>query len=77
MAKGGSGDVLSGLTGGLMAQYAAMGTEMTGDHLAACAAFASELHGRAGERAQARLGARGMCALDIVQALPEALQRHG
>ena len=77
MAKGGSGDVLSGLTGGLMAQYAAMGTEMTGDHLAACAAFASELHGRAGEGAQARLGARGMCALDIVQALPEALQRHG
>lgn len=77
MAKGGSGDVLTGLTGGLMAQYAAAGTAMTGMPLAMCAAFASELHGRAGELAQARLGVRGMCALDLVQALPDALRGDG
>ena len=77
MAKGGSGDVLTGLAGGLMAQCAAMGTAMTGARLAACAAFASEIHGRAGELAQARTGAWGMCATDIVQALPEALRPHG
>lgn len=73
MAKGGSGDVLSGLAGGLMAQYAASGTAMTGEALARCAAVASELHGLAGELAQARLGVRGMTAMDIVEALPRAL----
>lgn len=76
MAKGGSGDVLSGLAGGLMAQYAAGGDALAGDALARCAAVASELHGRAGALAQARLGPRGMCAQDIVAALPEALRRE-
>lgn len=73
MAKGGTGDCLSGLAGGLMAQYVASGTAMTGEALARCAAVASELHGRAGEIAQAKRGVRGMTALDIVEALPEAL----
>ena len=76
MAKGGSGDVLTGLTGGLMAQYAASGTPMEGEALARCAALASELHGRAGELAQAKFGPRGMCAGDIVEALPKALGAH-
>lgn len=76
MAKGGSGDVLTGLTGGLMAQYAAAGTPMTGLHLAICAAFASEIHGRAGELAQEKTGLRGMCASDLVNALPEALRAY-
>lgn len=74
MAKGGSGDVLSGLAGGLMAQYAAGGVDLSGEALARCAAVASELHGRAGEIAQAELGPRGMCAQDIVGALPRALR---
>jgi len=77
MAKGGSGDVLSGLAGGLMAQYAASGTPMTGSALARCAAIASELHGLAGELAQGARGVRGMCAQDIVDALPKALMGHG
>ena len=72
MAKGGSGDALTGLTGALIAQYAASGTAMTGAALARCAAVASEIHGRAGELAQARMGARGMCATDLVAALPDA-----
>ena len=75
MAKGGSGDVLAGLAGGLMAQYAAAGTPMTGDALARCAAWASEIHGLAGELAQAKYGVRGMCSGDIAEALPEALAR--
>ncbi len=73
MAKGGSGDCLSGLAGGLMAQYAAAGTPMTGEALARCAAVASELHGRAGELAQAQKGPRGMTAGDLIEALPQAL----
>jgi NAD(P)H-hydrate epimerase len=76
MATGGSGDVLTGLTGGLMAQYAAAGTPMGGLHLAICAAFSSEIHGRAGELAQEKLGVRGMCASDLVDALPEALRAY-
>ena len=76
MAKGGSGDVLTGLTGGLMAQSAAAGTPMGGLHLAICAAFSSEIHGRAGELAQEKLGVRGMCASDLVDALPEALRAY-
>lgn len=75
MAKGGSGDVLTGLTGGLMAQYAAA-APLAGTHLAICAACASELHGRAGEIAAAKLGVRGMCAEDLIDALPEALMDY-
>ena len=74
MAKGGSGDVLTGLAGGLMAQYAA--APLTGVPLAICAAVASELHGRAGELAAAKVGVRGMCASDLVDALPEALNEY-
>ena len=73
MAKGGSGDALSGLAGGLMAQYAAGGRPLAGEDLARCAAVASELHGRAGELAQAEVGPRGMTAQDLVAALPRAL----
>jgi NAD(P)H-hydrate epimerase len=75
MAKGGSGDVLTGLTGGLMAQYT-VAAPLTGVRLAQCAAFASELHGRAGEIAEAKLGVRGMCAEDLIDALPEAMMDH-
>ena len=46
---------------------------MTGGALARCAAVASELHGQAGELAQAKLGPRGMTAGDLIEALPRAL----
>ena len=74
MAKGGSGDVLTGLAGALMAQYAA--APLAGARLALCAAFASEIHGRAGEIAEAKVGVRGMCAEDLIDALPEAMTGH-
>lgn len=76
MAKGGSGDVLAGLAGALMAQLAARGADLAGPILAECAAAASEIHGAAGEISQARLGPRGMCAQDLVAALPEAFLRY-
>lgn len=76
MAKGGSGDCLTGVVGSLMAQRAADGGGLTGAALAECAAVGSEIHGVAGEIAQARYGVRGMTARDIVEALPEALMRY-
>ena len=76
MAKGGSGDCLTGVIGALMAQAAARGADLSGNGLAMCAAVGSELHGVAGEIAQARLGSRGMGPEDIADALPEALLRY-
>ena len=76
MAKGGSGDCLAGLAGGLMAALASSDEGLSGIALAKCAAVASEIHGLAGEIAQAKRGIRGMCAMDIVDALPEALSRY-
>ena len=73
MAKGGSGDCLSGIIGALMAQA---GRDVTGEALAMCAAVGSELHGVAGEIACAARGVRGMLPLDLIEALPEALMRY-
>ena len=65
MARGGSGDILSGIMGALLA-------ERSDRSPAQGAALASELHGLAGERAQARYGTRAMNARDILEFLPEA-----
>lgn len=63
LATGGTGDVLSGLIGGLMAQGMAM------EDAAALGVF---VHGRAGDIAAASKTARGMIAGDVVDALPAA-----
>lgn len=63
MAKGGSGDILTGLLGGLLAQGLP-------PHDAAC--LGVYVHGLAGDIAAARLGPRGMTASDVVAALPAA-----
>ena len=65
MAKGGSGDILTGLLTGLLAQ----GTEP----FAACCA-AVWLHGRAGDLAAEKKGRRGMTPPDIIEMLPYALK---
>jgi ADP-dependent NAD(P)H-hydrate dehydratase / NAD(P)H-hydrate epimerase len=67
MAKGGSGDVLTGLIGGLLAQ----GCSALG---AACAGV--YLHGLAGDLARDEMGVRGMTAGDILRMIPEALKMH-
>ena len=67
MAKGGSGDALSGVIGALMAQFPK--TE-----LSTLAAVGSEIHGLAGEMAQSRRGMRGMTPMDLIDCLPEVLK---
>ena len=65
MAKGGSGDILTGLAVGLLAQ----GMEP----FAACCC-AVWLHGRAGDLAAADKGRRGMTPSDLLEKLPYALK---
>jgi len=63
LATGGTGDVLSGIIGGLLAQG------MARDDAAALGVF---IHGRAGDIACASKTARGMIAGDVIEALPTA-----
>ena len=61
LAKGGSGDVLTGLLGGLVAQQPGQLFEM--------AALAVFIHGYAAEAARQELGDTGMRATDIIERL--------
>lgn len=66
MAKGGSGDVLTGVITSLLAQgYSPEDAAITGVYL----------HGLAGDLARDHTGPRGMIASDIIQALPAAWQQ--
>ena len=62
LAKGGSGDVLSGITAALAAQ---------GCDALSAAALAAYLHGRAAEAVSARMGTRSPLASEIADALGE------
>ncbi|MEQ8200468.1 MAG: NAD(P)H-hydrate dehydratase [Syntrophomonadaceae bacterium] len=64
MATAGSGDVLSGIIAGLIAQ---------GLKTQRAAAAGVYIHGRAGDQAAAELGQRGMIAGDLIDYLPDAL----
>ena len=64
MATGGTGDVLAGVVGALLARHGAL--------LAATAAVL--VHAHAGDLAAARRGQEGMNAGDLVEALPEAIE---
>jgi ADP-dependent NAD(P)H-hydrate dehydratase / NAD(P)H-hydrate epimerase len=66
MATGGTGDVLAGTIGGLLAQG------MSPLDAAVCGTY---IHGRAGDIAADALGTAGMIAGDVLRALPEALKR--
>ena len=65
MGKGGTGDVLTGLIGGFLAQGC------TGLGAAVAGAF---LHGVAGDLAAEEWGVRGMTARDVLRCVPEALK---
>jgi NAD(P)H-hydrate repair Nnr-like enzyme with NAD(P)H-hydrate dehydratase domain len=67
LATAGTGDVLSGITGALLAVH-----ESTGLPAAEAAAMAAHLHGRAGQLA-AEHGP--LIAGDLVRRLPEAVGR--
>lgn len=64
LAKGGSGDVLTGVIASLLAQGA------TAVQAAACGVW---LHGRAGDLAAERLTEYGMTPEDVVETLPQAI----
>jgi len=64
LATAGTGDVLSGLTGALLAK------EMEAFEAAAAAVLA---HARAGRLAAGRLGANHVIASDVIEAIPEAM----
>ena len=64
LGTSGSGDVLAGALGGLLARGA--------DSLDATL-WAVHLHGRAGEQAAARIGGQGILARELVDELPRAL----
>jgi NAD(P)H-hydrate epimerase len=63
LAKGGSGDVLTGIIASLLAQ---------GTTAVQAAAAGVWLHGRAGDLAAARLTEYAMTPEDVVSSLPEA-----
>jgi NAD(P)H-hydrate epimerase len=65
MATGGTGDVLTGLIAGLIAQ--------TPDEIGLAVLAAVWLHGRAGELAAAKLGEKSVTATDLFTFLPEAM----
>ena len=65
MAKGGSGDVLTGVIAGLIAQ----GTDPSG-----AARLGVYIHGLAGDAARERLGAYSVIAGDLLDAIPDAMR---
>jgi NAD(P)H-hydrate epimerase len=66
MATGGTGDVLTGMTVGFLAQGVAA---------PAAAGLAVFLHGLAGDIAAARRGEIGMIARDLIDAIPQAIRK--
>jgi NAD(P)H-hydrate epimerase len=62
MATGGTGDVLTGMVAGLIAQYPQQALEAT--------ALAVYLHGLAGDLASEALGEHSLVATDVVRFLP-------
>jgi NAD(P)H-hydrate epimerase len=66
MATGGSGDVLAGVIGGLMAQKLAPYD---------AAVLGAHVHGRAGDLAAKRLGETSLMATDLLDELPRAFRR--
>ncbi|HEY8122844.1 MAG TPA: NAD(P)H-hydrate dehydratase [Myxococcota bacterium] len=68
LGSGGTGDVLAGLTGALLAQ---------GAPAFEAAALAAFVHGAAGDGVAARRGARGALASEIADAIPEMLRALG
>jgi NAD(P)H-hydrate epimerase len=66
MASGGTGDVLTGITGAFLARGLAPGDAL---------ASAVYLHGLAGDVAAERMGEESLIARDVIEALPEAFRR--
>ena len=75
MARGGSGDILTGILAALLAAFRAKSPSL--DAVAIyIAAAACELHGQAGELAQEKYGSYAMNSADILEFLPEVFKRY-
>ncbi len=73
LAKGGSGDVLSGVIAGIWVQFAAQGlTLKNGLQAAKCAVY---VHGLAGDLAAEKLSDYGVLASDTLSYLPMAIRQ--
>jgi hydroxyethylthiazole kinase-like uncharacterized protein yjeF len=73
LAKGGSGDVLTGLILGLWTQALASG-RVEGDQAFKCAALAAWLHGTAGDLAERELTPWAVVSTDLVDFFPKAFK---
>jgi len=67
MATGGTGDILTGMVAGLIAQNP--------EHIVEAVIAAVHLHGLAGDVARESMGEHSLVATDLVKALPEAFRR--
>lgn len=67
MATGGTGDILTGIIAGLIAQFP--------DRLMEAVTAAVHLHGLAGDVARETMGEQALVATDLVKTLPEAMRR--
>ncbi len=67
MATGGTGDVLTGMVAGLLAQY-------PGQPVSRVVAAAVYLHGLAGDRAVERVGEEAFVASDLLDTIPDAFR---
>lgn len=72
LATGGSGDVLAGIVGGFIAQFARRGASPQRS-LLECAALAVWVHGRAADRWAARHGNAGLAPTDLAAEIPDVL----
>jgi NAD(P)H-hydrate epimerase len=70
LATAGSGDVLTGIVAGFIAQFS---RPPHGLSLFECARLAVHAHGLAADRWAARHGSAGMLATDLIEELPDAL----
>jgi ADP-dependent NAD(P)H-hydrate dehydratase / NAD(P)H-hydrate epimerase len=67
MATGGTGDILTGMAAGFMAQHP--------DQIVAAVLAAVHLHGLAGDVAAETMGEHSLTATDLLRGLPEAFRR--
>jgi NAD(P)H-hydrate epimerase len=67
MATGGTGDILTGMVAGFIAQNP--------KHIVEAVIAAVHLHGLAGDVARESMGEHSLVATDLVKALPEAFRR--
>jgi NAD(P)H-hydrate epimerase len=70
MATGGSGDVLAGILGGLLAQNSKAATPLS---LLEAVSLGVYIHGLAGDAAAIKLGEYSLMASDMIDALPSVL----